>query len=234
MLLFVTSIFGSCAVGTYVPHVVTNLGTQTTVVLDKANFRVVRNVEAVVEVDNDRLRRADVEESAFAELMRLYPLTGSQTYINVVCEEMQREKVFAFHTGRYALKQYVAVRATIIEFLQDNGEPIESVESPYNTFSQRIVKEESQIVETLPQNGVDEPELSIEEIIQDKATNIKNHYYLMYLLKSNNFDYNKQSEAEKYFNIKDLQKAKNKYSLELLEKLSAEHDKYFERYALNL
>ena len=117
--------------------------------------------------------------------------------------------------------------------MQENGEPIKSAESPYNTFSQRIVKEESQIVETLPLNGVDEPELSIEEI-QDMATDMKNQYYIMYLFKTNNFNYNKESEAIKYFNIKELKNSINKYSLKLLEKLSAEHDKYFERYALNL
>ena len=139
MLLVVACVLGSCAWGTYVPHSLNLLGNSTSVVLDKANYRVVRNVETVIEINNSHLRRADVEKSAFAELMRQYPLTGSQAYINVVVEEVRRENTNLFRFffgGKPKVKQYVAVRAIIIEFLQENGEPIKSVESPYTTVNQ--------------------------------------------------------------------------------------------------
>lgn len=136
VLLFIACIFGSCAVGSYVPTSLNVGGVSTQVVLSQANYRVVRNIETVVEINNDNLRRADVEKSAFAELTRKYPLTGSQAYINVILEEIRREK-FGMGGGLQKRKQFVAVRATIIEFLQENGQPVKSVESPYNTAPQR-------------------------------------------------------------------------------------------------
>ena len=209
LLLCVACVFGSCAVGTYVPHAVNVIGTQTTVVLDKANFRVVRSVEAVVEVDNDRLRRADVEKSAFAELTRKYPLTGSQTYINVVFEEVQREKVFAFHSGRYKLKQYVAVRATIIEFLQDNGQPIPSVESPYNTA---------------PRYAQIEQEISIEYS--------PNKCYLAWLLKTGQLtrDKNKQSELNEKYPLGELIQIMQSHSEYDLLKMMNGYDRNLKNY----
>ena len=125
-LLFVACIFTSCHVGRYVPSTLNVGGVSTNVVLSQANFRVLRNIEAVIEVNNYNLRRADVEKSAFAELMRKYPITGSQAYINVVVEEIRREGYSGGGTLS-DLKQYVAVRATIIEFLEANGQPIQSI-----------------------------------------------------------------------------------------------------------
>lgn len=126
-LLLVATIVTSCAVGTYYPNAENRFGAQTTVVLDKANFRVVRDVEAVVAVNNTNLSRADVENSAYSELLRNAQLTGSQVLINVVIEEVRREKwgiLRALFVGFPQKYQYVAARATIIEFLDDNGEPI--------------------------------------------------------------------------------------------------------------
>lgn len=126
----IAMIASSCAVGTYNPMARNNFGAQTTVVLDKANFRVVRDVEAVVEVNNTNLKRQDVEKSAYGELLRNARLTGSQVLINVVVEEIRRENTDIFR-ALFRIppqrKQYVAARATVIEFLKDNGEPISSV-----------------------------------------------------------------------------------------------------------
>lgn len=236
VLFFVAGIFSSCAVGTYVPHAVNLTGTQTTVVLDKANFRVVRNVEAVIEVDNDRLRRTDVEKSAFAELTRKYPLTGSQAYINVVFDEVQREKVFAFHTGRYALKQYVAVRATIIEFLQDNGQPIQSVASPYNAAPQRTVSVEQsnskvEVVSESQQSSTDnivqkEESYSIEQLAQLK----ENKFYIAYLFSSHKL--NKDKELLQLFKWQEINALANKFSVSELRKKSANHSIEFEKYEI--
>ena len=232
--------FGSCKWGSYIPHSLTIGGTSTNVTLSQANYRVVRNVEAVVEINNSNLRRADVEKSAFADLTRKYPLTGSQAYINVVCEEVRRENSNFFRYwfgGKPNIKQYVAVRATIIEFLQENGQPIPSVESHYDTAPQRVIKEEAKTVgevkavETVKAaKTVEEKTYSNAEIVE-MAKAKKNQYYIMYLFKSNNFDNNKLSEAKKYFDMQKLQKEKTKYSFNDLRNLSAEHDEYFDKFA---
>lgn len=70
IIFVVAFIATSCAIGTYYPYAQNNFGAQSTVVLDKANFRVVRDVEAIVNVDNTNLSRADVANSAYGELLR--------------------------------------------------------------------------------------------------------------------------------------------------------------------
>lgn len=240
VLLCVACVFGSCAVGSYVPSTLNVGGISTQVVLSQANYRIVRNVEAVIDINNDNLRRADVEKSAFAELMRRYPLTGSQAYINVVLEEVRREK-FGMGGGLQKRYQHVAIRATIIEFLQENGEPVKSVESPYNTTPQRVVQSEpakaerkqGQVAEQKAQvveQKIEEAELSSADISK-LAKLSKNKYYIMSLLKSNNFDNNKKDEAARYFNIESLRQEKAKYSYKELQNKSADHDKVFEKFA---
>ena len=132
ILLVVALIATSCAVGTYHPYAQNNFGAQSTVVLDKANFRVVRDVEAIVDVNNTNLSRADVASSAYGELLRKAQLTGSQVLINVVIEEVRRETggFFRWLFGILPKRvQHVAARATIIEFLDENGNP--TVSEPY-------------------------------------------------------------------------------------------------------
>ena len=157
----VTLMLSSCAVGTYMPGALNNYGTQTQVVLSGANFRIVRDVEVVIEVDNSNLKRQDVERSAYGELLRQYKLTGSQAFINVSIEEVRRESAGFFRAlfvGVPKVKQYVAARATIIEFLQPNGEPIKSVESPYTktvestsvTMVEEPAKQNTKTVEDTP------------------------------------------------------------------------------------
>lgn len=125
ILLVVALVATSCAVGTYHPYARNNFGAQSTVVLDKANFRVVRDVEAIVDVNNTKLSRADVASSAYGELLRKAQLTGSQVLINVVIEEVRRESAGFFRLlfGMPKRVQHVAARATIIEFLDENGNP---------------------------------------------------------------------------------------------------------------
>ena len=139
VLLVVALIATSCAVGTYHPYARNNFGAQSTVVLDKANFRVVRDVEAIVDVNNTNLSRADVASSAYGELLRKAQLTGSQVLINVVIEEVRRETggffrwLFGIPPKRV---QHVAARATIIEFLDENGNPrVSASYRPTNTHT---------------------------------------------------------------------------------------------------
>lgn len=168
----VTLMLSSCAVGTYMPGALNNYGTQTQVVLSGANFRIVRDVEVVIEVDNSNLKRQDVERSAYGELLRQYKLTGSQAFINVSIEEVRRESMGFFRAlfvGVPKVKQYVAARATIIEFLQPNGEPIKSVETPY-----------TKSVESTPVTMVEEPAKQLTPEEQEQA----DYYYLAYLYRT--------------------------------------------------
>ena len=141
VLLVVALIATSCAVGTYYPYARNNFGAQSTVVLDKANFRVVRDVEAIVDVNNTNLSRADVASSAYGELLRKAQLTGSQVLINVVIEEVRRESAGFFRLlfGMPKRVQHVAARATIIEFLDENGNPTVSESyRPTNTHTTTV------------------------------------------------------------------------------------------------
>ena len=126
--MLIVAIATGCAVGTYYPHAQNNFGAQSKVVLDNANFRVVRDVEAIVDINNTRLSRADAANSAYGELLRKAKLTGSQVLINVVIEEVRRESggFFRLLFGMPKRVQHVAARATIIEFLDENGNPIMS------------------------------------------------------------------------------------------------------------
>ena len=125
LLAAVLCMLTSCGVGVYYPYAHNVFGAQTTVHLDKANFRVVRDVEAVVAVTNTNLSRSSVEKSAYGQLLRNARLTGSQVLINVVIEEVQRASggLFRWALGAPKIVQYVAARATIIEFLDENGNP---------------------------------------------------------------------------------------------------------------
>ena len=109
-----------CATGYYAPHNVNQFGAQTQVVLDKANFRIVRNIEVVIDINNTNLKRADVEKSAYAELLRR---------ANVVIEEVRREHMNIFRvlfSGLPKVTQHVAARATIIEFINADGSTVSS------------------------------------------------------------------------------------------------------------
>lgn len=130
-LLIIALIAASCSTGTYYPYARNHFGAQSTVVLDKANFRVVRNVEAIVSVNNTRLSREDIANSAYGELLRKAQLTGSQVLINVVIEEVTRVSPGFFLPKKI---QHVAARATIIEFLDENGNPtVSPADTPSGT-----------------------------------------------------------------------------------------------------
>lgn len=109
-------VVSSCKLGEYIPYSQNNFGVQTTVVLDKANFRIVRHVEAVIELDCRKTELSDIQSSAYAQLLRKADLTGSQTLINVVIEEIQEEGGMSL--AIFNRKQYIAARGTVIEFIE--------------------------------------------------------------------------------------------------------------------
>ena len=182
ILLVVALVATSCAVGTYHPYARNNFGAQSTVVLDKANFRVVRDVEAIVDVNNTRLSRADVASSAYGELLRKAQLTGSQVLINVVIEEVRRESAGFFRLlfGIPKRVQHVAARATIIEFLDENGNPTVSksyrstntlttvTAQPIKNSNTNVSVQEVETIETQPiQKAPTEAELKAIQIKED-------------------------------------------------------------------
>lgn len=213
----VTLMLSSCAVGTYMPGALNNYGTQTQVVLSGANFRIVRDVEVVIEVDNSNLKRQDVERSAYGELLRQYKLTGSQAFINVSIEEVRRESMGFFRAlfvGVPKVKQYVAARATIIEFLQPNGEPIKSVETPY-----------TKSVESTPVTMVEEPAKQNISREQEQA----NYYYLAYLYRTGNLNIRK---LDKTIDFKRIQKTASSNTITDLSKKGQGYDVSLEKYRL--
>ena len=223
-IYFVMAVCAACLLtsckGIYVPYSFNVLGNSTEVVLSQANFRVVRNVEAVVEVNNSRLRRADVEKSAFAELMRQYPLTGSQTYTNVVFEEIRRE-------GRHA-KQYIAVRAVIIEFVLPNGQAIPSVQCVYQ--AQPAVAENNNNSEQKIEDRNHESSTPIE--IKELAKKVQNRYYMALLFKTRMIDTTKLEQIAKLFDYNHIEKMAQQFTINDLKKYSKGYDKIFEQFAI--
>lgn len=229
----VTLILSSCAVGTYMPGALNNYGTQTQVVLSGANFRIVRDVEVVIEVDNSNLKRQDVERSAYGELLRQYKLTGSQAFINVSIEEVRRESMGFFRAlfvGVPKVKQYVAARATIIEFLQPNGEPIKSVESPYTktvestpvTMVEEPAKQNTKTVDGTPVTKNESKQLTRE---QEQA----NYYYLAYLYRTGNLNIRKLDKTIDFMRIK---KTASSNTITDLSKKGQGYDVSLEKYRL--
>ena len=228
-IYFVMAVCAACLLtsckGMYVPYSSNVLRSSTEVLLSQPNFRVVRNAEVVVEINNSRLRRADVEKSAFAELMRQYPLTGSQTYTHVVFEEIRRE-------GRHA-KQYIAVRAVIIEFVQPNGKPIASAQSPYAEHPCQTQPQHQSQTQVQPQKKV-ETTKQIAESIKDLAKKEANRYYIALLFKTKKLNSKKIFEYDLYncffgYNTTNIAQENSEEELQIKSK---EHDKIFEQFAI--
>lgn len=244
-LLLVALIATSCARGYYAPRNTNQYGVQTQVVLNKANFRIVRHVEVVIDVNNTNLKREDVEKSAYAELLRRANLTGSQALINVVVEEVRREStnIFRILFGLPKVVQHVAARATVIEFLDDNGKPIQSTDVQGTAPR---VHNDSQTVSSsnnVAQQKADDSQANIEQTAviteparpTDMASLAKldvNIYYMVLLYKTNTIDKSQLSEIQQYFDYKDITKRAPKYSVNELQQASVQHDKMFEKFAV--
>ena len=153
--MLATIMLSSCATGMYLPGK-SHLGLNTNVVLSQANYRIVRNLEVTVEINNSNLKRVDVEKSAYAELLRQANLTGSQALANVVVEEVRRENMNLF--GFIKHKQYVSAYASIIEFLDDSGNPIPSV----TKYTQPIEQPTKRPTAQLPQQTSNKPHIIAE------------------------------------------------------------------------
>lgn len=109
-------LFSSCATGAYIPGT-TGYGLTTEVVLSKANYRIVRNIDVTVEINNSNAKKEDVEKSAYSALLKEANLTGTQALANVVIEQVRRQKIIYVFVSNE--KQYVTAHATVIEFLDE-------------------------------------------------------------------------------------------------------------------
>ena len=222
ILLVVALIATSCAVGTYHPYARNNFGAQSTVVLDKANFRVVRDVEAIVDVNNTRLSRADVASSAYGELLRKAQLTGSQVLINVVIEEVRRESAGFFRLlfGMPKRVQHVAARATIIEFLDENGNPTVSesyrptnthtttvTAQPIKNSSTNVSVQEVETINSQPTSPMASPEdIQKCEKMHKQIEKLRNYYSGSLVFKKYNNIYKSMTQTEEnMLNLKKIQ-----------------------------
>ena len=196
----------SCGVGIYYPYAHNVFGAQTTVHLDKANFRVVRDVEAVVEVKNTNLSRSSVEKSAYGQLLRNAKLTGSQVLINVVIEEVQRASggLFRWALGAPNIAQYVAARATIIEFLDEEGNPtISKVYRPATTPQSNKSQEVTDTQNT--QTNVESDDIVTEEFILEDVLK----QYQQNISKLDSYGWNKSVMYNHYINLVNEYKKEN-------------------------
>lgn len=201
MLVASTLMLASCATGVYFPGN-SNFGLTTNVVLSQANYRIVRNLDVTIEINNTNLKRRDVEKSAYAELLRQANLTGSQALSNVIVEEVRRIKMNM--VGFHKYQQYVSAHATVIEFLQEDGTPVKSI-----------------VVQSAA------PKPKVENSPSDEVQEQINICYLAYLKKAGKLNSTSLSSEM----LKQVNRVANTHSSTELEELMKGYDKSLEEYS---
>jgi len=243
--MLVVVLASSCATGYYAPHNINQFGTQTQVILSEANFRIVRHLEVVIDINNSNLKRADVEKSAYAELIRRANLTGSQALINVVIEEVRRDKLYVFLTlfsGVRASKitQHVAARGTIIEFLDKNGNPIQSEayqgSAPVDSTTSTNIDSKSASTSyqgSAPRsNQTDVQEQQQQASESETSVTEADKCYIAWLVKTGHIKQGRVKELKQRFDFDELKVLSEKYSEEELHRMSKGHDRKLARFAL--
>ena len=235
--MLVVVLASSCATGYYAPHNINQFGTQTQVVLSEANFRIVRHLEVVIDINNSNLKRADVEKSAYAELVRRANLTGSQALINVFIEEVRREKN---SWGFVIIKQHVAARGTIIEFLDKNGKPIQSEayqgsapiisQTATNTTTQSTNASYQGSAPRSNQTNAQEQQQQVSQ--SETSVSEADKYYIAWLYKTGRIKQGRVKELRQRFDFTELKMLYEKYSEDELHRMSKGHDKKLVRFAL--
>lgn len=221
MLVVVLS--SSCATGYYAPRNVNQFGTQTQVVLSEANFRIVRNLEVVIDINNTNLKRDDVEKSAYAELLRSANLTGSQALINVVIEEVRTESSNIFRvlfSGIPKITQHVAARGTIIEFLPNGKQTAPTAIIPQTKDADEIPLTSSSSVSTLREKEKSTTP-NVEEEIVDLAQEEANKYYMAWLYKTQQLKVSKEAKEQMHkYNFDEIVQIASMHSDKELKKMS--------------
>jgi len=104
----------SCSSGRYLGHSENVNVNQTQVVLSHNNFKVVKEVSAVVIFEERYIfKREYLKQSAYGELVKEAHLKGSQALINVTFEEVQRLKE---GVGKPKTQSAILARGIVIEF----------------------------------------------------------------------------------------------------------------------
>lgn len=234
--MLVVILASSCAVGYYSPQNVNQFGTQTQVVLSEANFRIVQHLEVVIDINNTNLKRADVEKSAYAELIRRANLTGSQALINVVIEEVRREKHF-FRLPPYKITQHVAARGTIIEFINKDREVTEMASSqgiaPESKASSQTINTTEKNASgayqgSAPRSG----QTDSQKTQTTPSTNISeaDKYYIAWLYKTGAIKQNRVKELKEMFDFAELKALTDKYPADDLKKMAKGYDKKLQKF----
>lgn len=197
----------------------------TEIQLNQANYRIVGEVHGysrqVYVFGIGGLSKKSLKENAIMDMYENANLSGSQAIINITTAFSVSSVLGVFYTSKRAV-----ARGTIIEFLQENGQPIKSLNSPYNTVSQRTMKKEE--TEERKQLSLEEQQ-ELSEDLQESA----NKYYIAWLIRTGNVteDKNKLTKLSKLYSTIEITKLAREHTSEGLKMLSEGHDKDLEVFA---
>lgn len=127
LIAIVAILLTGCSTGRYVNNSLNMNMNQTQVVLSTNNFRVIKTVSAYVEYkSNLKFDYSQLQQNAYAELIRKAKLQGSQMLVNVTLENVQRTSGIWVKTYRNG----IMAQGVVIEFCNPDkvNESIEVVE----------------------------------------------------------------------------------------------------------
>ncbi|MGN0186381.1 MAG: DUF6567 family protein [Paludibacteraceae bacterium] len=112
-----TLTLASCSTGKYL-NTSSNLNmNQTQVVLSEANYKVVKHVQtSVVYKQKVNFDAKQLQQSAYAALVKEANLKGSQALVNVTIEQVNREKAAFLGLGIKKYESALIVSGLVIEF----------------------------------------------------------------------------------------------------------------------
>lgn len=232
-LFCVALILGSCGINKapFQDYPVT-----TEVQLNQANYRIIGTAEGysrqLYVFGIGGLSQRSLRQNAIMDMYENANLKGSQAIVNITTALTWQGFIPFFEVKR------ASARGTIIEFLQDNGEPIPSVESPNNTTPQRTIQPEAKKEDKNTQNVVDVPEMSnskLEKSEQKKLSDMqakKDMAYIAYLWKAGTFRQQDRNEISAKYSIEEIKSLYNNYSLEELKEMSNGYNKELRKYKL--
>jgi hypothetical protein len=232
-LFCVALILGSCGINKapFQDYPVT-----TEVQLNQANYRIIGTAEGysrqLYVFGIGGLSQRSLKQNAIMDMYENANLKGSQAIVNITTALTWEGFIPFFEVKR------ASARGTIIEFLQDNGEPIRGIESPYNTAPQRTIQPEAKNEDKNTQNVVDVPEMSnskLEKSEQKKLSDMqakKDMAYIAYLWKAGTFRQQDRNEISAKYNIEEIKSLYNNYTIEELKEMSDGYNKELRKYKL--
>ncbi len=221
---------------------------KTDVLLSQGNYRIVKYVEgewsALYVLGIGGLRKEVVTSNAISEMYKNAKLTGNQQIINITTVTSIRFFVVFWRLRAVA-------RGNVIEFLDENGNPIPSV-APQGT-AQRVQNEPQTVsasnndvqqgnalqVQDITSEKQDQtssmvdgsesvyalfPNIDKEDVVEPQL--MANDCYIAYLIKSNQFKQSSDRDLLKSLcDVAHIQTLVKKYDIKLLNKYSKNHDK---------